>query len=151
MHTEVQVTSECLSHDGSERTTDQLQRVLELNAVVLDLHLLVLGGENDFESFVGHCHDEFHDKCEVIVRYIVEVHWQSIVLLVERELQIAFGTTGENVLSGFEEACASLPCRVFTCHMCMMSHLVVFQFLATEWTHGCGTIISLDLETVLER
>ena len=68
--------------------------------------------------------DELHDEGEIIVRSIVEVYWQSIVLLVERELEIAFGATGADVL----------PCliktgldaiRILTCHMCMMSHLVV--------------------------
>ena len=44
VHVEVQVPSECLSHNGSERTADELQRVLELNAAGLDLHLLLLNG-----------------------------------------------------------------------------------------------------------
>ena len=45
--------------------------------------------------------DELHDECEIVVRSIVEVDWQTIVLLVERELEIAFGTTGADVLPGF--------------------------------------------------
>ena len=32
--------------------------------------------------------DEFHDKREIVVRSIVEVDWQTIVLLVEGELEI---------------------------------------------------------------
>ena len=36
----LQIISECLSHDGSERTADELQRVLELNAMVYDLLFL---------------------------------------------------------------------------------------------------------------
>ena len=81
--------------------------------------------------------DELHDECEIVVRPIVEVHWQSIVLLIEGELEITLGTTGADVLSGFEVAYLSLLCCVFTCHMCVMSHLVVLQFLVAEGTHGC--------------
>ena len=81
--------------------------------------------------------DELHDEREIIVRSIVEVHWQTIVLLVERELEIALGSTGADVLPSFEVAYLSLPCGVFTCYMCVMSHFVVLQFLATEGTHGC--------------
>ena len=36
-------------------------------------------------------------KCKVVVRSIVKVDWQSIVLLVEGELQVTLGTTGANV------------------------------------------------------
>ena len=82
MQVQIEVPSKCLSHNGSERTADELQRVLELNTIVLDLHLLVLGGWNNFEVS-GHCFDEFHDEREIIVRSIVEVNWQTIVLLVE--------------------------------------------------------------------
>ena len=84
----LQVISECLSHDGLESTADQFQWVLELNIMVFDLHFLVLGGWNDFYgSFcLPHRFDEFHDECEIVVRSIVEVHWQSVVLLVEWEL-----------------------------------------------------------------
>ena len=46
-----------------------------------------------------------------------------IVLLVELELEIALGTTGADVLPGFEVTYLSILCGVFTCHMCMMSHL----------------------------
>ena len=67
--------------------------------------------------------DDLHDECEVVVRSIVEVDWQTIVLLVEGELEIALGTTGADVLPGFEEARVSLPCDIFTCHMCVMSSL----------------------------
>ena len=67
--------------------------------------------------------DELHNEREIVVRSIVEVHWQTIVFLVERELQIVLGATGANVLPSFEAAYPSIPCRVFTCHMCMMSHL----------------------------
>ena len=94
--------------------------------------------------------DELHDECEIIVRSIVEVDWQTIVLLVERELEIAFGTTGTDVLTGFEVAYLSLPCCVFTCHMYVMSHLVILQYLATEWTHRRRPIIFLDLGSILE-
>ena len=83
-----QVPSECLSHDGLERTADQFQRVFELNTMEFNLHFLVLGGGNDFQIsivFVHRC-DEFHDECEIVVRSIVEVHWKSIVLLVEWKL-----------------------------------------------------------------
>ena len=83
MHIQIEVASECLSHDGSERTADEFQRVLELNAVVFDLHLLVFGGWNDFEIPAGDSCDEFHDECEVVVRSIMEIDWQMIVLLVE--------------------------------------------------------------------
>ena len=34
--------------------------------------------------------------------------------------------------------------------MCVMSHLVVLQFLATEWTHGCCTKVLLDLRCALQ-
>ena len=81
--------------------------------------------------------DELHDECEIIVRSIVKVDWQTKFLLVERELEIAFGATGADVLPCFEEAYLSIPCRVFTCHMCVMSYLVVLQLLVTEGTHGC--------------
>ena len=94
--------------------------------------------------------DELHDECEVVVRSIVEVDWQSIVLLVERELQVTLGTTGADVLSGFEVAYPSLPCGVFTCHMCVMSNLVVLQFLVVEGTHGCCTKVLLDLRCALQ-
>ena len=67
--------------------------------------------------------DELHDECEIIVRSIVKVDWQTKFLLVEGELEIAFGATGADVLLGFEEAYLSLPCGEFTCHMCVMSHL----------------------------
>ena len=80
---QIEVATECLCHNRSERTADELQRVLELNAIVLNLHFLVLGGWNDFE-IPRHCQDEFHDEHEVVVRSIVEVDWQTIVLLVER-------------------------------------------------------------------
>ena len=72
-------------HNCFERTVDQFQRVLELNTMEFNLHFFVLGGGNDFQIsvfFVHRC-DEFHDECEVIMRSIVEIHWQSIVLLVE--------------------------------------------------------------------
>ena len=36
------------------------------------------------------------------------------------------------------------------CHMCMMFHLVVLEFLATKWTHRRRLIISLDFGSVLE-
>ena len=94
--------------------------------------------------------DEFHDEREIVVRSIVEVDWQSIVLLVEGELEIVLGTTGADVLPGFEAAYPSLSCGVFTCHMCVMSHLVVLQFLATEGTHGCCTKVPLDARRVLQ-
>ena len=83
VHVDVQVPSECLCNDRSERTADEFQRVLELNAIVLNLHLLVLGGWNDFEIPARHRRDELHDECEIVVRSIVEVHGQTIVLLVE--------------------------------------------------------------------
>ena len=67
--------------------------------------------------------DELHDENEIVVRPIVKVDGQTIVFLVERELEIALGATGADVLLGFEEAYLSIPCGVFTCHMCMMSHL----------------------------
>ena len=67
--------------------------------------------------------DEFHDECEIVVRSIVEVDGQTKVFLVEGELEIAFGTTGADVLSSFEAAYPSLSCGVFTCHICVMSHL----------------------------
>ena len=35
--------------------------------------------------------------------------------------------------------------RVFAYHMCMMSHLVILQFLVIEETHRCKPIIFLDL------
>ena len=84
----IQIISECLSHNGLERTTDQFQQVLKLNTMVFDLHFLALSGWNDFQIsiVVFHRCNEFHDECEVIMRSIVEVHWQSIVLLVEWEL-----------------------------------------------------------------
>ena len=82
VHVDVQVPSEFLCNNRSERTADEFQRVLELNAIVLDLHFLVLGGWNDFQ-ISRHCCDELHDESEVIVRSIVEVHGQTIVLLVE--------------------------------------------------------------------
>ena len=69
--------------------------------------------------------DELHDECEIVVRSIVEVNWQTIVLLVKLELEIAFGATGANVFPGFEVAYLSLPCGVFTCHMCVMSNLII--------------------------
>ena len=94
--------------------------------------------------------DEFHDEREIVVRSIVEVDGQTIVLLVERELEIAFGATGADVLPGFEVAYLSIPCGVFTCHMCVMSNLVVLQFLVTEGTHGCCTKVPLDARRVLE-
>ena len=124
MHVQIEVPFECLCHNGSERTADELQRVLELNAVVFDLHFLVLSsGWNNFEIPAEDSRDELHDECEVVVRSIVEIDWQTIVLLVERELQIALGTTGADVLLGLEAAYLSIPCCVFTCHMCVMSHL----------------------------
>ena len=95
--------------------------------------------------------DEFHDEREVVVRSIVEVDWQSIVFLVELELQVALGTTGADVLPSFEATYPSLPCGVFTCHMCVMPYLVVLQFLVTEGTHGCCTKVPLDTRRVLER
>ena len=73
----------CLCNDGTQWTADELQRVLELNAIVLDLHFLVLSGWNDFEIPARHRRDELHDECEIVVRPIVEVNWQTIVLLVE--------------------------------------------------------------------
>ena len=79
----------------------------------------------------------FMMNVKIVVRPIVEVDWQSIVLLVERELEITLGTTGADVLPGFEVAYLSIPCGVFTCHMCMITYLVVLQFLVTEGTHGC--------------
>ena len=60
-----------------------------------------------------------------------------MVLFVEQELEIAFGTTDADVLPGFEVVYLSIPCRVFSCHMCMMSHLIVLQFLVAEGTQGC--------------
>ena len=62
-----QVISKCLDHNGFERTVDQFQRVLELNAVVFDLHFFVLGGGNDFQIsvvFFVHLCDEFHFEGE---------------------------------------------------------------------------------------
>ena len=94
--------------------------------------------------------DEFHDECEIVVRPIVEVDGQTIVFLVERELQVAFGTTGANVLPGFEVTYLSIPCGVFTCHMCVMTYLVVLKFLVAEGTHGCCTKVPLDTRRVLE-
>ena len=94
--------------------------------------------------------DELHDECEIIVRSIVEVDWQSIVLLVERELEIALGATGANVLFGFEAAYPSLPRGVFTCYMCMMTYLVVLQFHMAEGSHGCCTKVLLDLRYTLQ-
>ena len=82
MHVQIEVASECLCHDGTQRTADELQRVLELNAIVFDLHFLVFSGWNDFQ-ISRHCRDELHDEREVVVRSIVEVDWQTIVLLVE--------------------------------------------------------------------
>ena len=73
MHVEVQVLSKCLRRDGSEKTTNQFLQVLELNTMEFNLHLLVLGGGNNFEV-PRHCRDESHDECEVVVRSIVEVH-----------------------------------------------------------------------------
>ena len=99
MHIQIEVFSKCLCHNRSERTADELQRVLELNAIVFDLHLLVFGGWNDFEVPTGDSRDELYDECEIIVRSIVEVHWQSIVLLVERQLEITFDATGADILS----------------------------------------------------
>ena len=81
-----QVISECLSHNGLEKTIDQFQQVFELNTMEFNLHFFVLGGENDFQISVivfFHLFDEFHDECEIIMKSIVEVHWQSIVLLVD--------------------------------------------------------------------
>ena len=158
MHIEVQVTSKCLCHNGTQWTADEFQRVLELNAIVLDLHFLVFSGWNDFQ-ISRHCGDEFHDECEIVVRSIVKVDWQTIVLLVERELQVAFGATGADVLPSFEMAYFSLPCGVFTCHMCMMSNLGYFHrivnfpvvlFHMAEGTHGCCTKDPLDARRVLE-
>ena len=102
--------------DGSQWTADELQRVLELNAVVFDLHLLVFSGWNDFQ-ISRHCRDDLHDEFETVVRSIMEVDGKSIVLLVERELEIALGATGADVLSCFEVAYPSIPYDVFTCHM----------------------------------
>ena len=73
-----------------------------------------------------------------------------MVLLVERELEIAFGTTGIDVLHSIEATYPSLSCGVFTCHMCVMSYLVVLQFLVAEGTHGCCTKVPLDARRVLE-
>ena len=150
MHIQIEVPSECLCHDGTQWTADQFQRILELNAIVFDLHLLVFGGWNDLEIPAGDSRDEFHDECEVVVRPIVEVDWQSIVLLVKRELEIAFGATHADVLPGLEVMYLSLSCRVYTCHMCMMSYLVVLEFLVAEWTHGCCTKVPLDLRCDLQ-
>ena len=94
--------------------------------------------------------DELHDECEIIVRTIEKVDWQTIVLLVERELEIALGTTGADVLPGFEVVYPSIPCGVFTCHMYVMSHLVILQYLATEWTYRRRPIIFLDLRHALQ-
>ena len=148
VHVQIEVTTEHLSHDKFERNANEFQRVLELNTMIFDLYLLVLGGWNDFEVS-GHRRNKFHDECEVTVRSIVEIHWQSIVLLVERELEISFGTTGADILSSLEETGLS-GIRILTCHMCEMFHLIVLQFLAAEWTHRHRLIISLDFGSVLE-
>ena len=94
--------------------------------------------------------DELHDECEVVVRSIVKVDWQSIVLLVEGKLEIVLGATGADVLPCFEVAYFSLSCGVFTCHICVMSHLIVLQILVTEGSHGCCTKVPLDARRVLE-
>ena len=75
MHIQIEVASECLCHNGTQWTADEFQRVLELNAVVLNLHFLVFGGWNDFEVPAGDSRDELYDEYEVIVRFIVEVDW----------------------------------------------------------------------------
>ena len=82
----LQIIAKCLSHNGLEWTTDQFQRVLELNTMVFDLYFFVLGSWNDFQISVVVVHrcDEFYDECEVVMKSIVDVYWQSIVLLVER-------------------------------------------------------------------
>ena len=58
-----------------------------LNCIPLySIYILVLSSWNDFQISVVvfvHRFDEFHDECEVIVRSIVELHWQSVILLVE--------------------------------------------------------------------
>ena len=59
---------------GTQWTADELQRVLELNAVVLNLHFLVFSGWNDFQ-ISRHRRDEFHDKDEIVRRSIVKVDW----------------------------------------------------------------------------
>ena len=71
-----QIISECLSHNGLERTADQFQQVFELNTIVFDLHFFVLGGGNDFRISVVVVYriDEFHNECEIIMRFIVEIH-----------------------------------------------------------------------------
>ena len=73
VHVEVQIPSKCLSRNGTQWTADQFQRVLELNAIVLDLHFLVFCGWNDFQ-ISRYCRDELHDVREIIVRPIVKVH-----------------------------------------------------------------------------
>ena len=75
MHVQIEVTSECLCDDGSERTADEFQRVLELNVIVFNLHFLVLGGWNDFEVPAGGYCNEYHDICEIVVRSIVKEDW----------------------------------------------------------------------------
>ena len=95
--------------------------------------------------------DDLHDECEVVVRSIVQVDWQTIVLLVERELEIALGTTGADVLPGFKVAYISIPCGVIACHMCVMSHLVVLQFLVTEKGHTVVAQKSLSTFDVLSN
>ena len=81
----IQIISECLDYDGLERTADQFQQVFELNTMVFDLPFFVFGGGNDFYGSFCLLHqcDEFHDECEVIMRSLVKLHWQSVVLLVE--------------------------------------------------------------------
>ena len=74
MRVQIEVASECLCHNGKQWTSDKLQQVLELNAIVFNLHLLVLSGWNDIQ-ISRYCRDELHDECEIVVRSIVEVNW----------------------------------------------------------------------------